>query len=158
MSNKKRDFIRYELFSSLKDIKPDTKANWGKMGSQHMVEHLVDFFDVSSGKLKFELITPAEQLPAYRDFLFSDKEFRENTKAPLAILGEEPLALRKQNVEEAIIALEESVNDFFKYHENEAAGPTVHPVFGALNLDEWIRLHFKHASHHLRQFGLKSYT
>ncbi|MBC7534919.1 MAG: DUF1569 domain-containing protein [Ferruginibacter sp.] len=158
MSNKDLDFIRRELFSSLKDIKPGTKANWGKMGPQHMVEHLADFFDISSGKLKFDLITPAEQLPAYRNFLFSDKEFRENTKAPLTILGDEPLSLRKQNIEEAIIDLEESVSDFFKYHENEAAVPTVHPVFGALNPDEWIRLHFKHVSHHLRQFGLKSYT
>ncbi|TXH28993.1 MAG: DUF1569 domain-containing protein, partial [Cyclobacteriaceae bacterium] len=34
------------------------------------------------------------------------------------------------------------------------AKKTTHPVFGALNFDEWILLHYKHVTHHSRQFGL----
>jgi len=31
---------------------------------------------------------------------------------------------------------------------------TLHPVFGELNFEEWILLHYKHVTHHLKQFGL----
>lgn len=157
MADKKQDFIKSQLFTSLDDVTPETPAHWGKMSPQHMVEHLTDFFDMSNGKLIFPLITPGDQLPQYKEFLFSDKDFRENTKAPLALLGNEPLPYRKANIEESKLALKESVDAFFNYFENESAAPTMHPVFGQLNFDEWIRLHFKHVSHHLRQFGLKSY-
>ncbi len=29
-----------------------------------------------------------------------------------------------------------------------------HPVFGDLNFEEWVLLHYKHILHHARQFGL----
>lgn len=157
MPDKKQDFIRFQLFSSLEEATPDAKAHWGKMSAQQMIEHLGDFFDISSGKLKFDLITPAEQLPKYREFLLSDKAFRENTKAPASIIGDEPLPLRKASIEEASAALKQSVESFFIYYENGNATPTVHPVFGPLSFEDWILLHYKHVAHHLRQFGLKSY-
>ena len=146
------------MFSSLGEINNETRANWGKMSPQHMIEHLADFFDVSSGRLVFELVTPAEHLPKYRDFLMSEKVFRENTKAPASILGDEPRPLRHPDVPSATNTLLEAVNRFFDYFEDPNAAPTVHPVFGALNFDDWVRLHFKHVTHHLRQFGLKSYV
>lgn len=158
MRDKKIDFIKSELFNSLNEITPETKRNWGKMSPQHMVEHLADFFNVSAGKLKFELVTPGEQLPKYRDFLLSEKQFRENTQAPPSIVSTEPGPLRKESIAAAIEHLKESVNDFFEYYGGEDVEATVHPVFGPLNFDEWVKLHFKHVTHHLRQFGLKSYN
>ena len=158
MPDKKQHFIRFQLFSSLEEAKPDSVANWGKMSAQQMIEHLGDFFDISSGKLKFDLITPDEQLPKYREFLLSDKQFRENTKAPANIIGDEPLPLRKASIEEASAALKLSVESFFKYYESGNTTPTVHPVFGPLSFEDWILLHYKHVAHHLRQFGLTSYV
>lgn len=157
MASNKQDFIRTQLFSSLQDITPETKGHWGKMSPQHMIEHLADFFDVSSGKLLFELVTPGEQLPKYKEFLLSDKQFRENTKAPLSVIGDDPQPLRNASVEDAAQVLQKSVDGFFIYFENNPEAKTVHPVFGPLNFDEWVLLHFKHVAHHLRQFGLKSY-
>ncbi len=157
MPDKKQDFIRLQLFSSLEEAKPDSVAQWGKMSAQQMIEHLGDFFDISSGKLKFDLITPGEQLPKYREFLLSDKAFRENTKAPVSIIGDEPLPIRNASIEEASAKLQLSVESFFKYFENANAIPTVHPVFGPLSFEDWVLLHYKHVAHHLRQFGLKSF-
>jgi hypothetical protein len=154
MLEQKSAFINEGMFALLKGLDQNTKANWGKMSAQQMVEHLAYFFDVSTEKLKFGLVTPEEHLPKYMEFLKSDKEFRENTKAPTSVLGEEPLLLVTKNIEEAIGKLRVAVDDFFDYFKSEPAKKTMHPAFGLLNFEEWVLLHHKHITHHLKQFGL----
>lgn len=154
MQDQKSAFIRNEMFSLLHDLFPDSKSNWGKMNAQQMIEHVAYFFDVSTEKLKFGLVTPEEHLPKYIAFLHSDKEFRENTKAPSNILGEEPMPLKNANLDEAKNELKTAVDGFFDYFKNDPAKKTMHPAFGLLNFDEWVLLHYKHVTHHLRQFGL----
>jgi hypothetical protein len=124
------------------------------MNVQQMLEHLVAFFNVSTEKIKFELVTPPEHLPKYKEFLLSDKPFRENTKAPLTVIGDEPLPLIYPGIAEAKAYLLMAVNDFEIYFEHEPGKKTLHPVFGPLDFEEWILLHYKHVTHHLRQFGI----
>ena len=119
-----------------------------------MVEHLATVFFISSGKIKVELYTPAEYLPKYQEFLLSDKEFRENTKAPEKFLGAEPLPTKYATMEEAVENLSESIAGFISYFKENPDKKTVHLVFGELNFDEWVLFHFKHVTHHFRQFGL----
>jgi len=83
--------------------------------------------------------------------LMSEKEFRENTKAP--ILPEEPLPLRHSTIDEAITDLENQVKNFFTYFNDDPEKKTLHPAFGELNFEEWVQLHHKHVKHHLKQFG-----
>ncbi|MBX2934733.1 MAG: hypothetical protein KF825_10835 [Ferruginibacter sp.] len=90
MDEIKLNFITKDCLALFKKIKGNATGNWGKMNGQQMVEHVAGFFYVSSGKIKFPLAIPREHLPKYKEFLFSDKEFRENTRAPLSIIGEEP--------------------------------------------------------------------
>ena len=82
----------------------------------------------------------------------SDKEFRENTKAP--VLPEQPLPLQYSTMDEALDHLGKSVDDFFDFFKDDPTKTTLHPAFGELNFDEWIQLHHKHVTHHLKQFGL----
>jgi hypothetical protein len=124
------------------------------MKGQQMVEHVAAFFTVSAGKIKFDLVTPVEHLAKYREFLLSDKEFRENTKAPTSVIGEEALPLRYSTMQEALENLEESIRSFENYFKEGASKITLHPVFGELNFEEWVLLHYKHVRHHLRQFGV----
>ena len=119
-----------------------------------MVEHVAGFFYVSSGKIKFPLAIPQEHLPKYKEFLLSDKEFRENTKAPLSVIGEEPLPLRFASMDEAINNLNKSIAAFENHFANNKDEKTLHPVFGELNFEEWVLLHYKHVRHHLKQFGM----
>ncbi|MEO6668931.1 MAG: DUF1569 domain-containing protein [Ferruginibacter sp.] len=156
MQEQKLAFIKNEMFLLLNNLSVDSKASWGKMNAQQMIEHVADFFDVSTERIKFPLITPEEHLPKYKAFLYSDKEFKENTKAPAEVLGEEPLPLRTANVEAAVSKLKKSVDDFFKYFKEDTNKLTMHPAFGLLNFDEWIMLHYKHVMHHWKQFGLMS--
>jgi oxepin-CoA hydrolase/3-oxo-5,6-dehydrosuberyl-CoA semialdehyde dehydrogenase len=154
MQEQQLAFIKNDMFLLAGNLSTDSKAAWGKMNPQQMIEHVADFFDVSTEKIKFPLTTPEEHLPKYKAFLYSDKEFKENTKAPAAVLGEVPLPLRTANLEAAINKLKMAVDDFFSYFKNDPNKLTMHPAFGLLNFDEWIMLHYKHVVHHWKQFGL----
>lgn len=148
------DFLRNEYISIIRTADASATPNWGKMNFQQMTEHVTAFFKVSTQKLIFNLVSPAEHLPKLKEFLMSDKQFRENTKAPVSIIGEEPFPVYHATPEAAIAALEKEVDHFFHYYETNPAATAVHPVFGELNFEEWVRLHFKHVTHHLRQFSL----
>ena len=147
-------FISKAAFQLLEQLSGHTPAAWGKMDARQMLEHLKDFFDVSTERIIFPLTTPEEHLPKYREFLYSEKPFRENTKAPTSVLGEEPLAWRSESFEAALSQLKESVDHFYQYFGTAPGIQTIHPVFGSLNFEEWIMLHYKHVMHHLKQFNL----
>lgn len=152
----KLDFIQNKFVPLVNSLPADAVGKWGKMNAQQMAEHVTAFFKVSSGKLHFPLVTPEEHLPKFKEFLLSDKEFRENTKAPNSVIGEEALPLRSGNMAEAVAGLQKNIDEFVNYFEADANKKTLHPVFGELNFEEWILLHYKHVTHHAKQFGLQA--
>jgi len=154
MDAAKLDFIEHGFIALVKGLPVNAKGKWGKMNAQQMVEHVTSFFKVSANKIQFPLVSPSEHLPKLKVFLHSDKEFRENTKAPTSVIGEEPLPVRSNNMEEAIEALQQSIEEFVDYFEGDSYKTTLHPVFGELNFEEWVLLHYKHLLHHAKQFGL----
>jgi hypothetical protein len=154
VNQEKYNFIKTEILPLLEGITTNTKGKWGKMNAQQMVEHLTVIFKVSSGRINLALVTPVEHLPKYKEFLMSEKEFRENTKAPAQYIPDEPVPLKYATIQEALQGLERSINEFFTFFSDDAEKKTLHPVFGDLNFAEWIQLHHKHVTHHLKQFGL----
>lgn len=149
-------FLKNEFIPIIRNVDTSVGAQWGKMNFQQMAEHVAAFFKVSTHKLKFDLVSPPEHLPKLKEFLMSDKQFRENTKAPTSIIGEEPFPVYYATPQEAVAKLEKEVNHFFHFYETNPEATAIHPVFGELNFEEWVRLHYKHVTHHLRQFGLMS--
>ena len=152
MDGTKLAFITSGLIKSLEELPADAQRKWGKMNAQQMVEHVAGFFRVSTGKILFPLVTSPEHLPKYKEFLRSDKEFRENTRAP--VLPEEPLPVRFNSIEAALENLDEEIRDFLFRFDSTPGLITRHPVFGDLDFEEWILLHYKHVVHHLKQFGI----
>lgn len=153
MDTIKLDFITKGSLVILDGLDKESKALWGVMNAQEMIEHLTDFVDISTEKIKVKLYTDEVQLPLYKAFLLSDKVFRQNTKVPVELLGETPLPLKCKNIDEAKQELHTSINDFVEYFKNEEEKQTLHPVFGMLTFNEWVLLHYKHVVHHLKQFG-----
>jgi hypothetical protein len=149
---RKIHFIQTNFIQLVSTLNPTSKGIWGKMNAQQMIEHVADFFKVSTQKIIFPLATPAEHLPKYKEFLLSDKSFKENTKAP--VLPDEPFATRNTTVQNAIEELKKETNDFFNFFEKNQLKTTLHPAFGELNFEEWVLLHYKHLQHHAKQFGL----
>lgn len=154
MLQEKEQFINETFPALLQQANSDITPKWGKMDFQQMLEHVADFFQVSTQKQHYPLVSPPEHMPKLKEFLMSDKPFRENTKAPTSIIGEEPLPHRFASVDEAMQEVIAEVNYFFQLYADEPEMTAVHPVFGELNYEEWVRLHYKHVTHHLRQFGL----
>lgn len=152
MQQDKLSFLSTLFVPLLNNLQADAAGKWGKMNGQQMIEHLADFFKVSSGKIVFSLATPVEHLPKFKGFLYSEKEFRENTKAP--VLPDEPLPVRFVTIQESIADLNVALIRFINKFSNDEQQLVMHPVFGYLNFEEWVLLHYKHVTHHLRQFGL----
>jgi oxepin-CoA hydrolase/3-oxo-5,6-dehydrosuberyl-CoA semialdehyde dehydrogenase len=153
VNQEKMFFLQTQFIPLVKTIDSTTVPRWGKMNAQQMVEHVSSFFKISNDKLHIQLVTPLEQLPKFREFLLSEKEFRENTKAP--VLPEEPLPVRFKTMNDALNDLEKEVNYFFIFFADDPHKKTMHPVFGELNFEEWVQLHHKHVKHHLKQFGVE---
>lgn len=155
MSIEKENFLRTKFISYLQKINPATTPQWGKMTLQHMIEHFGgDAVRNASGKLKIDIIlTPPERLSAMREFLMSDKPFKENIKNPL--MGEELAPLRYNTVQAAIGALQQELIYFFEVYTQNPQMTTRNPFFGDLNFEESVQLLYKHALHHLRQFGVE---
>lgn len=154
MDQEKLNFVTKDCIALFNSLQEDTLAKWGKMNAQQMIEHVGTVYVISTGKIKVPLSTPVEHLPKYMEFLYSEKQFRENTKAPEALLGEEPAPLRYASMDEAKQKLVEAIAYFENYFTANSEARTMHPVFGELNYAEWVLMHNKHVTHHLRQFGL----
>ncbi|MCP9749556.1 DUF1569 domain-containing protein [Ferruginibacter sp. HRS2-29] len=154
MPSDQLDFITNKYFVLLNDLSAQTPAKWGVMNPQQMLEHVTDFFNVSADKLQLKLVTPEEHLPKYLEFLYSEKQFRENTKAPVEIIGEAALPERCASIDIAKEELRQSVDNFVNHFKGNHPNKTLHPVFGWLDFEQWVRLHYKHVTHHSRQFGL----
>ena len=152
MDNNKLELITTDFARLAETLQPNAIGNWGKMNAQQMVEHVADFFKISTNKIKMPFVSSPEHLEKLRAFLYSDKEFRENTKAP--VLPDEPFPVRYAAMKESVAELKNEIGDFIALFENEKGLITQHPVFGDLNFEEWVMLHYKHVRHHAKQFGL----
>ena len=155
MSIGKENFLRTKLVPCLQQLDPGTPPRWGKMNVQQMIEHYAgDAVRNASGRLKIEKITtPPENLERMREFMMSDKPFKENTKNPL--MGEEPAPIRYHTIQAAIGALQQELIYFFEAFEKDPHLITRNPFFGDLNFEQNVQLLHKHALHHLRQFGVE---
>jgi len=155
MSFEKENFLRTKLIRYLQQLDPATPPRWGKMNVQQMIEHFGgDAVRNANGRVKIDtIVTPPENLQRMREFLMSDKPFKENTKNPL--MGEEPGPLRYKTAQGAIGALQQELIYFFEAFENDHSFITRNPFFGDLSFEQSVQLLYKHALHHLRQFGVE---
>lgn len=153
MNAEKAEFLRHRFIPLLRQIPTETPPHWGKMTLQQTIEHLADYIRIASGKiLHADFAFPPEQLQKNREFMLSEKPFKENTMNPL--MPEVPAPVRNISVEAAIDELEKEMDFFFSVFEKNNLQVTRNPFFGDLNYEQNIHLLHKHALHHLRQFGV----
>ena len=152
MNTEKTEFLRNRLVPLLRQIPSETQPAWGKMTLQQMVEHFCDAVRIASGRTVHpEIVTPADQLQRYRDFIMSDKPFRENTVNPL--MPSLPAPVINTSLNEALQELQAEIIYFFRVFEENKQQQTRNPIFGDLDFEQNVHLLQKHALHHLRQFG-----
>jgi hypothetical protein len=150
--DRKYKFLKEEFVPLLRELPSEKKGRWGVLNAQQMVEHFSDSVKIASGRLAQPAVVEGETLEKYREFLMSDKPFKENTKNPY--MTEEPAALRCPDMEAALDELQKELDYFFFIFEDQGPFTTLNPFFGELDFQQNIQLLYKHAIHHLRQFGL----
>jgi hypothetical protein len=152
MKNTKETFLQRELVALLRNLKDGARGKWGMLSAQEMVERFADAVKNASGKLVFPFLNEEERLEKSRQFLMSEEPFKENVKIPL--IPEEGFRLRKPNIEAALNKLQKELDYFFELFEKHPDIKTNNPYFGQLDYDMNVQLLYKHAHHHLQQFGL----
>ena len=152
MNAEKRSFLEEKLVPAITAIPSDRPPLWGKMTLQQMTEHFSESVRIASGRKQYqEILTPEEQLIKMRNFLVSEKPFRENTENPL--VPKIPAPVKNPSIAKALQELDEEIRYFFQYFKKHPNNTTRNPFFGDLNFDQNVQLLYKHALHHLKQFG-----
>ncbi len=149
----KETFFKKEYLKQLASLDQDEEPIFGKMGVQQMIEHMAYSFQIANGRLHVENKQSEELTAKMYRFMMSDKPFMDNT--PNSNLPKEPLPLRHTTIQDSIYALSLEIDHFFEVFEKDEKR-IENPFFGNLNREEQLQLLFKHAQHHLRQFGAKT--
>ncbi len=136
----------------LNKLDPQQKPLWGKMTPQHMVEHLILAVQMSNGKLKLECSNQPDKILTLKRFLMSSRPMPKGFVNP--VIGPDNLPLNYSSLDEAKNKLEEEIEDYYRFFEENPDVRPVNVTFGELNKEEWDVFHKKHFTHHLSQFGL----
>jgi hypothetical protein len=152
MNEEKLNFLKKEFIPLLQKMDPDTKPGWGKMNLQQMIEHFSGAVKIATGTLKFPGAVETNDGGKSYAFMMSEKPFKERTNNPF--LSEEPYPVRNHTLNAAIGELQVALLEFFMSYEKDADKRVLNPFFGNLNYAEQVQLLYKHALHHLRQFGV----
>jgi hypothetical protein len=144
-------FLRHTVGTLLAELRPGTSPRWGGMRPQDMVEHLVWAFELSTGRARVACLMPDTQVARARAFLASDRPMPREFKNPILLGGLPPL--RYASLREATSVLDREIQSFLR-QPTEPDPSYMHPVFGAIGIRDWHRMHYKHTYHHLQQFGL----
>ena len=147
----KADFLQNVFAKKLSGLAQGISGKRGKMNVRQMIEHISDYVKIANGKTTMAVITETEKLPRLVGFLESEKTFPENT--PNSLMPEIPAPLRLGSKQEAIDELHGEINHFFEVYKSEAGKKVASPFFGELAYEQQVQLLYKHATHHLRQFG-----
>jgi len=150
---KKARFLKQEYIPLLQRLSADTAPQWGKMNVQQMVEHMAEYVAMAYGNPPQELLTPEDRLEKMQEFLKSEKDFKPNT--PNALMPDDPAPARLSSMRAAIDLLKEELEHFFTAFDTEKKKYVMNPFFGELDYGMSIQLLYKHAWHHLRQFGME---
>lgn len=138
--------------SHLNKLNEDTKPLWGEMNATRMVEHLSETMKLAMGQLgAFPQEIPEDKVEKAQGFLFSEHPLPKNFEASFAKKG---TPVHSSSLSDAIDEFAMNWVDFQDFFEGNPEKTTLHPSFGALNYDKWLRLHNKHLAHHFKQFGL----
>ena len=139
---------RDEICRRVERLMPDAQAQWGKFNAAAMLAHLNDAMRMAVG----DLPVPSKNLPLrywpLKQLVIYALPFPKNAPTAPALLARcDGADLRKE--QEAFRTLADRA---------AAKSPTdewpEHPAFGPLTHKAWGVLAYRHADHHLRQFGV----
>lgn len=151
----KEQFLREGFVSALRTIDPAAQPLFGKMNPQQMAEHMAEYIRLGYGNpVVAEIFYTEDSLEKLRQFILSEKPFKDNTPNP--ILGNTPRPCVFSDYAAAVTDVERAVDELFRAFEQNRELTVASPFFGRLDYPMTVHLLDKHARHHLRQFGISA--
>ncbi|MDX2174092.1 MAG: hypothetical protein SFY56_13395 [Bacteroidota bacterium] len=142
-----------KVFEIINNFQKDAKPLFGKLTSQHVLEHLMMSLHISTGKRVIEFKGNEEMAQKIKaNLIYTDAEVPEGVKNPL--MTDELPELKFENIEIAKQHLKSELEYFFEYKKNNPNAKSVHMRMNELTMDEWSVMHGKHFTHHFKQYGL----
>ena len=143
---------RATVLERLRQVRPDSARQWGRMTPHQMICHLNDSFKMAMGLRPADAIGNALQRTVIKWIALSaplpwPKGFRTRPEADQEQGGTRPVefAADRQELETLVARFTADKKDFSWAR---------HPIFGELTELEWMRWGYLHMDHHLRQFGV----
>jgi hypothetical protein len=149
MKNIFNEADRNEILQRIEKLTPTTQALWGKMNVAQMLAHCANGAKMPTGEIK----TTRAPFPfnilgkLLKSKILAEGPLRRNspTAQELKIVDPKDFDKEKANFIAAVKKLgqlgEQGIKD------------EIHPFFGKMTAKEWGRVNYKHADHHLSQFG-----
>lgn len=138
---------RNELAGRINAVTAQNTAQWGKMNVAQMLKHCAMCDDMFHGELKIKRVFIGRLLGPMilKKILKNDKPIGRN--APTS-----PVLKSSITNEETELQKTEWLKRIVRYENYNHTG-FVHPFFGPMTREQIGLLAYKHADHHLRQFG-----
>jgi len=140
--------VREELVQRIHSLTPQHTARWGKMNVHQMMEHCTRCDDMYHGQLQIKRVWIGRLLGGMfkKKILKKDLPFGKNSPtAPILMIAEKEGDIEIQKKE-----WQERIDQYANYNNLNF----IHPFFGRMTKDEVGVFAYKHADHHLRQFGV----
>ena len=138
---------RAEITNRVRSLSVSSTGRWGSMSVVEMLQHL----RLSTRMALGELVVPSVNKRIFHKFpvkhlILYVLPFPKGAPTAPALKPTDAISLEEERA--AVLELLERLGT----GPREGAGPA-HPLFGPLTWREWGAVTYKHADHHLRQFG-----
>lgn len=137
---------RDELVNRIGSLNGNNTAQWGKMNLSQMMMHMIKFDEMVLGRKMYKQAFMGKLFGkiALKDFMKEGPVKKNLPTVPefkITETADDIIPLRKQW--QALVAE-------YAQFSNHAL---IHPFFGKMSTDQIGKLAYKHADHHLQQFG-----
>jgi hypothetical protein len=140
---------RAEIEGRIQSLRPESERQWGSMAVGGMLCHLTDSYEFPMGE------RPVAPMPipmprlikcmALRSPLPWARNLRTLPEVKQGDGGSAPAGFAAE--QQRLLAT------FARFCASPKLARSPHPMFGAMSADDWMRWGYRHADHHLRQFG-----
>jgi len=142
--------VQEDLINRINRLGENSQRQWGKMTVRQMIKHCLAWDEMSFGKMNLKQVFIGRLFGkmALKSFLKDNKPVRRN----MGTLPE--LKITKEIKEDLNTLKERWTTSIQKYTTLKDNHEYIHSFFGKLNKEQIGVLAYKHADHHLRQFGV----
>ena len=136
-----------EVLTRVRQLTPERRPVWGRMTCPQMVTHLTDAFDLYMGVLTSARKRTPLQYPPLKQLLVYFVPIPKNVPTAPELIARVP-----GEWSDEIARLTRTVSTFAGQHAR--TDWPLHPIFGRMSCRAYGVLAYRHADHHLRQFGV----